>query len=168
MGGLITLDYSIMKRPEVTALIITSPPLDVDQPLPLSKVLMAKVLNNIVPSTRIKTGLITNILSKDPAVVQAYIDDPLVHDLASARLGMYIIERGAFVRENPGKLKIPTLLMVGTSEANVSQEAIHQFGLASQYCQEKTWPGLFHEIHNEPEHKQVFEFTENWIRSKIE
>jgi alpha-beta hydrolase superfamily lysophospholipase len=30
-------------------------------------------------------------------------------------------------------------------------------------CILKIWPGLFHEVHNEPEKEQVFEFLRNWL-----
>jgi len=167
LGALITLDYAITQKPDISAVIATSPPLDVDQPLPKSKILAAKVLNILLPSVGIKTGLVTDVLSKDESVVRAYLNDPIVHDIASARLGMYIIERGEFVRENPEKLSVPALLMVGTSEANVSQTAIHQFASGSALCEEKTWPGLYHELHNEPEKDMVFEFAERWMDVRI-
>jgi alpha-beta hydrolase superfamily lysophospholipase len=31
----------------------------------------------------------------------------------------------------------------------------------------KIWDGLYHEIHNEPEKQAVFEYTLNWINSKL-
>jgi alpha-beta hydrolase superfamily lysophospholipase len=38
------------------------------------------------------------------------------------------------------------------------------FGRVTGEVTHREWPGLFHEIHNEPEKEQVFEFTLAWMK----
>ncbi len=163
LGGLIALDYSIQHKPVINGVIVSAPVLDVNEPIPPVKLVLAKMMNKFFPSFTLDSGLNRNMLSRDKSVIERYNDDPLVHGYTSARMGMYIIEKGAFVRNNAKKISLPTLVMVGSAEGIVSREAIHDFCEQSDKCTEKIWAGLYHELHNEPEKMSVLKFTTEWI-----
>ena len=163
LGGLIALESLIRNKPEINGAIITAPVIDVNEPIPPIKLFLAKVMDKLFPSFALDSGLNRNLLSRDVNVVNAYNSDPLVHGKTSSRLGMYIINTGSFVRENAEKVSIPTFVMVGSAEGIVSKNAIDTFCKNSELCEEKEWPGLYHELHNEPEKNDVLDFAFNWM-----
>ena len=163
MGGLIVLDYTIQINSDINGVIATAPLLDVSEPIPFLKLTMAKIMDKIFPSFTLDSGLNRNMLSRDKSVIQRYNADPLVHGQTSSRLGMYIIEKGAFVCANARKISLPTLVMVGSAEGIVSKKAIHSLCEQSEKCKEKIWKDLYHELHNEPEKNRVLKFASEWI-----
>ncbi len=167
LGGLIALEYSIQVKPNINGVIASAPVLDVYEPIHPAKLLLAKIMNIVFPSFSLDSGLNRNMLSRDKSVIERYNADPLVHGHTSSRMGMYIIEKGEFVRNNPNKVSVPTLVMVGSAEGIVSKKAIHDFCDQSDNCVEKIWTGLYHELHNEPENFSVLEFTSEWIDSHL-
>jgi alpha-beta hydrolase superfamily lysophospholipase len=56
--------------------------------------------------------------------------------------------------------------MYGTGDHIVSGEAVRAFAAAAPNVTFHEWDGYFHELHNEPEKSDVFEFTDQWIQSK--
>ncbi len=167
LGGLIALEYSIQIKPVINGVIVSAPVLDVNEPISPIKLAMAKLMDKFFPSFTLDSGLNRNMLSRDKSVVERYNADPLVHGHTSARMGMYIIEKGKFVRDNANKVTLPTLIMIGSAEGIVSKKAIHDFCDQSNNCSEKVWAGLYHELHNEPEKMDVFQFTTEWIASHM-
>jgi len=57
--------------------------------------------------------------------------------------------------------------MVGSEEGIVSKDAINQFCKGSINCTIKTWKGLFHELHNEPEKQDVTQFAVDWLTKQL-
>lgn len=167
LGGLIALEYSIQVKPDINGVIASAPVLDVLEPIHPIKLLLAKIMNTVFPSFSLDSGLNRNMLSSDKSVIERYNADPLVHGHTSARMGMYIIEKGEFVRNNANKVSMPTLIIVGSAEGIVSKKAIHDFCEQSENCSEKIWAGLYHELHNEPENLSVLRFTSEWINSYL-
>ena len=165
LGGLIALEYSIQVKPNINGVIASAPVLDVYEPIHPVKLLLAKIMNTVFPSFSLDSGLNRNMLSRDKSVIERYNADPLIHGRSSARMGMYIVEKGEFVRNNASKVSVPTLIMVGSAEGIVSKKSIHDFCEQSEICSEKIWNGLYHELHNEPEYLSVLEFTSEWIDS---
>ena len=163
LGGLIALEYSILIKPIITGVIASAPVIDVYELIPPVKLALAKIMNKIFPSFTLDSGLNRNMLSSDKSVIERYNADPLVHGHTSSRMGMYIIEKGAFVRDNAKNISLPTLVMVASEEGIVSKKAIHDFCEQSDKCSEKIWTDFYHELHNDPENLNVLTFTPEWI-----
>ncbi len=104
-------------------------------------------------------------LSRDPKVVEAYKNDPLVHPMISGKTGIEIVRQGEWLIANANRLHHPMLLMSGSEDRLCSIDGVKEFaanapkGLVTL----KIWKGLYHEIHNEPEKAEVFKFTVDWI-----
>ena len=163
LGGLIVSVFLLENQPTIRGAILSAPVLDVENPLPPFKVTLAKMMNKVFPAITLDNGLDREKLSKDKDVVEKYNADPLVHGLASARLGAFIIEKGKYVLNNPQLLTSPTLIMVGADEAIVSKSAIDTF-CKSSLCTIKIWDGMYHEIHNEPGKQAVFQYGLDWMK----
>lgn len=164
LGGLISGVFLLEKQPTIQGAILSAPALDVENPLPPLKIALAKMMNKVFPAITLDNGLERDKLSKDKDVVDRYNSDPLVHGLASARLGAFIIDKGKYVLDNAQLLSKPALIMVGADEAIVSKSAIDSFCESSKLCTKKIWEGMYHEIHNEKDKQAVFQYTLDWMK----
>jgi len=147
----------------VDALVMSSPALDAGMK-PLQKMLLG-VLGPIAPDLAAGNGLKPEWVSRDPAVVLAYQNDPLVHDRVTPRLVRFIVDGGAFVLERAPRWHTPTLLMWAGADRCVAPRGSAAFAAAAPKAvlQAQEWPGLFHEIFNEPEQQQVIGALMQWL-----
>jgi alpha-beta hydrolase superfamily lysophospholipase len=72
MGGNLTLNYLIRRRPNLSAAIVTSPYLKLAFEPPRWKVVLVKLSAGLIPTLSQPTGLETAAISRDKKVVKAY------------------------------------------------------------------------------------------------
>jgi len=165
MGGLIATGYLLSERPRPDAAILSAPSLDAD--IPAHLVLAAKVLGRLTPGLRVKSSIVGEHLSKDPSVGEAYLADPLVDLRTSTRLGRLAMEEQSPMRERCAQIDVPTLVIHGADDVLVPPRASAPLA-ASPAVTRKLYPGLRHELHNEPEREtvlqDVFAFIEGTLR----
>ena len=102
----------------------------------------------------------TGFLSRDPAVIEAYVNDPLVyHGPIPTRLGGMM----AAVSDAVPLIRLPTLIMAGNAVADGARSQVLFEVLGSKDKTIKLYKGLRHEIFNEPEHLQVFNDLAKWL-----
>ena len=109
-----------------------------------------------------------NAVSRDPAVVADYLADPLVYrGKVPARTAHEIYRAIASYPARVGALAVPCLLMHGDADTLVSAvDAAPLFQrIASADKTIRIWPGLFHEIFNEPEREEVLALTAEWLQA---
>ena len=84
MGGLIVL-RTLLFRPDlpIQNLIVSGPAIGSKVPVPFLKEVAGRVLAKVWGSFQMETGIDATLISHDPAVVQAYIKDRLVHSKAT-------------------------------------------------------------------------------------
>ena len=90
-------------------LVLSSPALDLGMTA-LQHALLA-LLHPLAPDLQIGNGLRPAAISRDPAVVQAYIRDPLVHNRITPRLVRFMRDAGAAVLACAPRWRTPTLLL---------------------------------------------------------
>ena len=147
----------------IDALVMSSPALDPGANA-VQKFLLATVAP-LLPRLAVNNGLKVDWISRDPAVVQAYAADPLVHDRITGRLGIFVAQQGPAVIAAAPRWKTPTLLMWAGSDRCVSPAGSMAFaaGAPRNVVTPREWPGLFHEIFNEPEHAEVLQVMADWL-----
>lgn len=167
MGGLITLYYTLLKKPKkIKGVISTSPGLEPGYPIPSWKTTLGNLLYSIAPRFSMDNGLPVDGISHDKAVVAAYKADKLNHSLISARMGMDLIRNGKMVSARAADFPLPLLLMVGGDDQLVSPRAVKEFGEKSGHKTTlKVWDGGFHELHNEPYKSEVLQTMVDWIKT---
>ncbi len=169
MGGNLTLNYVLRRHPKgLAGHIATGPHIRLAFEAPALKIFAGKLLRRFMPALSLPTGLASHFLSHDPAVVQAYKADPLVHDQLSASAGLAVLEGAAWLNEYSGDYPLPLLLQHGAGDKITSAHATKEF--ASRLHGDVTfheWPDLYHEIHNEKEQEQVFELTLHWMEKEM-
>ena len=168
MGGNQVINFALRRKPDLMGVIATDPWLKLAFDPPAMQVTLGRMMNNIVPGFTQKSGLETAALSRDPNVVQAYKDDPLVHDKISARLFVGMYESGLWALDHAAEFTLPLLLMHGTADRLTSAEASRQFAeRGGKNITWRAWDGFYHEIHNEPEKAKVIKVMVDWIASRL-
>jgi len=163
MGGLVAARLVADRLRSVDALILSSPALDPGMNV-FQKLLLA-VLGPVAPKLAVNNGLKPAWISRDPAVVQAYMNDPLVHDRVTPRLARFIVDGGAFVLARASQWSVPTLLIYAGSDRCVAPAGSAEFAAAapSEWVSTREFKPLFHEIFNEPEQAEVFGVLTAWL-----
>lgn len=168
MGGGLVLNYVTRREVELTGLITTGPWIRLAFEAPAFKIIAGRFLKRFMPTLTLPTGLAAHFISHDEAVVKAYNADPLVHNKLSAAAGIALLEGAKWVDNWAGTLKMPVLLQHGGEDKITSAPATRRFAerVKGDFTHHE-WPGLYHEIHNEKEKEQVFEYTLKWMESKM-
>jgi alpha-beta hydrolase superfamily lysophospholipase len=106
----------------------------------------------------------TDFLSRDPNVIEAYIQDPLVYrGPVPTRLGGMMTA----ISNAVPLIKLPTLIMAGNAVADGTRSRTLYDLLSSNDKTLKIYDGLRHEIFNEPEQLQVFGDMESWLEDHV-
>jgi alpha-beta hydrolase superfamily lysophospholipase len=150
-------------RREVDALMLSSPALDPGMSA-FQKALLA-LLGPLAPNLKLGNGLKPDWISRDPRVVAAYTADPLVHDRVTPALVRFIVDGGEFVRRHAPAWRVPTLLMWAGADRCVAPAGSTAFVAAAptDVVTAREWPGLAHEIFNEPEQREVLSTLTQWL-----
>jgi alpha-beta hydrolase superfamily lysophospholipase len=168
LGGNQVINFALRRNSELLGVIATGPWLELAFQPPPSKVMLGKIMNTIFPGFAQASGLETSALSHDAEVVKAYENDPLVHDRISARLFVNTFDTGLWALNHAEEIPMPLLLMHGGADRITSPEASRQFAeSAGEKVTLRIWDDLYHEIHNEPEKGEVFEFMIDWMNSQL-
>ena len=119
---------------------------------------LASVLSALTPKLPL-FAVDPSLVSRDPAVVKAYVDDPVVYH---GKLPVRTISElagavGAFPAR-VGAITIPTLIMYGTEDklAPPAGSVMLSERIAATDKTLIPYEGLYHEILNEPEQQQVW------------
>jgi alpha-beta hydrolase superfamily lysophospholipase len=145
------------------ALVLSSPALDPGLSL-LQRALLS-VMPKLAPNLAVANGLRPQWISKDPAVVAAYVADEKVHDRITPRLGRFILDAGREALALAPRWRVPTLLMWGGADRCVAPQGSARFADAAdpQFMTAHLFSSLSHEIFNEPQQDEVFKVLERWL-----
>lgn len=168
MGGLVAARFVAgdgaepWSRP-VEALVLSSPALDAGMSI-VQKLLLAS-LGRLAPNLAVGNGLKPEWISRDAAVVRAYVADPLVHDRVTPRLARFIVDGGEVVGARAEQWRVPTLLLYAGSDRCVAPAGSAGFAAAAPQAvvAAHEFRPLFHEIFNEPEQAEVFGVLRDWL-----
>jgi len=164
MGGNLALNYALRRRPPLRGVIATGPWLRSAIDQPAWRVRSGLALHKIRPSLSQRSGIDVTAVSRDPVQVQAYRDNPLIHDKISLRVYFSCAAAGLWALDHAAEFPLPLLLMHGGADRLTSAAASREFAAKIKNgCTYKEWDGLFHEIHNEPEQQQVFACMLDWL-----
>lgn len=163
LGGGIVLDYLLRVNPRIKGAIVTSPWLRLSFEPPKGKVILAKLMKNLVPGLVQSSGLNVSHISHDEAAVEKYKTDQLVHDKISVSLFNCAMNAAKYSLEHASELKVPVLLIHGSADLINSPDGSREFAGKSDKVVLKIWEGGYHELHNEPFKNDVFKFIINWI-----
>jgi alpha-beta hydrolase superfamily lysophospholipase len=166
MGALIVLGYLL--RPELRAVpdlvVLGSPALD--SALAGWKKGLSRALGRLTPTLAIPNGIDGSTLSRDPEVARRVAGDPACATASTARFGAEGLAEQARVRQQYQRLNLPTLVLHGLDDRLVPASASEVLATLPS-VERRTYPGLRHELHNEPEGPAILDEVIAWLRATI-
>ncbi len=168
MGGLIALDLAVRQTIPLEGLVLSAP---AACPREVSKLTLAigRALSRVAPNTGV-LRLPLNRISRDPAVVDAYNNDPLVFRTPiRARLAAEMLDAMDRIDAGLPSLRVPLLVMQGTADGLVDPGCgPHVYDRAGSPDKTlKVYDGLWHEIFNEPERDHVLGDLTSWLGTHL-
>jgi acylglycerol lipase len=167
MGGTVALSYTTGHQDRLAGLILSGP-LAALEAAPAIQRLVARALSALVPRLPL-FAIDASRISRDPAVVASYQQDPLVHH---GKLPVRTVaELAAAIDSFPerlGAITIPTLIMYGTADSICPPEGsrLVRERISASDRTLKAYDGLYHEIFNEPEGPQVMDDVVAWLAAR--
>jgi alpha-beta hydrolase superfamily lysophospholipase len=163
MGGNVAFGYALRWPDDLSGLILSGPL--IGGSAPAAQRLAVKLLSAIAPPLG-TVDLPPGAVSRDPQVVDDYLNDILVtigkvpartaHELFAPLPG--------YLKRAP-EMKVPVLIQHGEADALVplagARPTIDAIGASDKTV--ITYPGLFHEIYNEPEKEHVIGDLSHWL-----
>jgi acylglycerol lipase len=167
MGAMIALRYACDHQHRLNGLALSGALASIEAPAAL------RIVGHAISAVAPRFGLIaidSSLISRDPAVVDAYRLDPLVHHgKLPARTAAEIADTvGTFPARVP-EITIPTLIMYGTEDRLCPPAGSQMLGERIGAADTRVIPyeGLYHEIFNEPERDTVLSDLSEWLAVRV-
>jgi alpha-beta hydrolase superfamily lysophospholipase len=168
LGAIIICDYVLHRKPRLYGVVLTAIAIKTPLQDQKGKLLLSKALGAIYPKLSLDSGLDPTTISKDAKIVSDYVNDPLVHHKITVGFGNSSISAIDYINTHASEWTLPVLLMHGEADKLGYAEGSRDLArMIKGDCTLKIWPGLVHEIHNEPEKQQVFEYLRQWLDNHI-
>jgi acylglycerol lipase len=165
MGGLIASYYLLDHQADFRGAVISAPVIKIGDSITPATITMGKLLSKLAPGVGL-LGLDVNSISRDPQVVSAYANDPLVfHGKTPARLAAEMLSGMQRVDAEAGKITLPFIVVQGSEDKLVDPRGAQLlYDRASSTDKTiKVYEGLYHEVFNEPERARVLGDVETWL-----
>jgi len=169
MGGLIASYYLLDHQADFRGGILSAPFVKVSDSISQATITIGKILSVVTP----RAGLVTldvSGISRDPEVVTAYVNDPLVfHGKTPVRLGAELLKAMLRVRAEAHRIALPLIILQGGGDRLVDP-ACGQILYDKAGSKDKTikvYEGLYHEVFNEPERARVLKDVETWLAAHV-
>jgi acylglycerol lipase len=163
MGGNVAFGYALRWPEDLSGLVLSGPL--IGGSAPAVQQLAVKLLSAIAPNLG-TVALPPEAVSRDPEVVAAYAADPLVTvGKVPARTAHELFAPLPGYRKRAPEMKVPVLVQHGEADALVplagARPTIDAIGADDKTV--ITYPGLFHEVYNEPEKDAVIGDLARWL-----
>lgn len=169
MGGLISAAYLLDHPADFIACALSAPAIASELQPGALQIALIRIMSRLVPSLGVMQ-LAAGGISRDPVVVEAYTADPLVHHgKFSARFINEMFNTMGRVQSEASEITLPLLLLHGEADS-MTAPAGSQLLYAAVSSEEKRlqlYPGLYHEIFNEPEREQVLADLLAWFEQRL-
>ncbi len=160
MGGLVATRYAQTHPTELDALVLSGPVIGANPAI------AALLELDPIPEVPIDPA----VLSRDPAVGEAYVADPLVYNGPfKPETLRSLFAAVAAVAEGPSFGSLPVLWIHGAEDALVPYAPVAEAfeHLRGEASEEKAYPGARHEIFNETNRDEVLDDVVAFINAQI-
>ncbi len=168
LGGLVVLDYALHHPEGIRGVVAVAPPLGA-LGIPAALLALGRVLSRVWPRFSLETGMDLRGLSRDPAVVEGVLADPLFHRRGTARLSTEVVRIIARVQQNAQDFPVPLLVVHGGGDRMVPPEGSRRFVAAARQA-DKTLleiPGAYHALLADLDRERVLAVIGDWIAARI-
>ena len=169
MGGGIVFAYGVEHPDNYDLMVLSGPAVAAQTAVSPLLARIAKAVGAIAPGLPMQ-ALDSSAVSRDPAVVNAYDTDPLVyHGKVPAGIGRALLLVGETMPQRAPALTAPLLVVHGSDDRLIPVDGSRQLveAVGSSDVELKVYPGLYHEVFNEPERDQVLDDVVSWINARL-
>ena len=170
MGGLIAAHLLLTHQDKFVGALLSGAAIQSPQEPPAFQVVIIKIVAAILP----KLGMLqldASGISRDPKVVEKYMNDPLVNKgKLSARLLVEMFKTMDECVECASNINLPIRIMHGSADDMTAPEGSQLLfdSISSDDKEIEIYDGLMHEILNEPEGPEITEEIIAWMQQRLE
>jgi alpha-beta hydrolase superfamily lysophospholipase len=171
MGGLISTLYLIEHQAGHAGAVLSAPAIKQGDDVGAFTISLGRILSRVAPRAGVR-ALDPAGVSRDPAVVQAYRDDPLVYTgKLSARMGAEMLGAMERAQRDAARITLPILIMQGTADTIVNPAGAQLLydRVSSPDRSLRLYQGYYHELYNEPEPERspVLDDVLTWLTAHL-
>lgn len=169
MGAVIVACYILDYNPALAGVLLSGTSTEMPDDVTPLTLALGKVLSAVLPRMPLK-ALKSTTVSRDPAVVQAYDSDPMIHrGLLPARTGVELLQAQQRIAAHAPEIALPVLMIHGGDDRLAPLSGARAFyeALGAEDKTLKVYEGLYHEVCNEPECGLVLADIASWIEAHL-
>jgi len=169
MGGLIAAGFLLEHQAAFQACVLSGPAIKSEQAPPAVVIALIRLISALAPTVPLIQLDATGV-SRDQNVVDEYVNDPLVHHgKLSARLISEMAGAMKTTLASASEIKLPIIFMHGEADILTAPSGSEEMfkKVSSPDKTLKIYPGLFHEIFNEPEKETVLADMSSWLEAHL-
>ncbi|MFA8439267.1 alpha/beta hydrolase [Pueribacillus sp. YX66] len=170
MGGLVLIRTLMIRTLPVKAVILSSPCLGLVNNPPKLLEEFSKLLNLFSPKFRLDTNIAPGLGTRNEELKAKDAIDPLYNRKVSIRWYRELRKAMNIAHKEPEQFpNVPLLVLQGGDDRIVNKHDVKAWfdRLTIHEKIYKEWDGLFHEVFNEPEREQVFQFALHFVQKKL-
>jgi acylglycerol lipase len=171
MGGLIGALHLLAHQERLAGAVLSGPAVKAPGNIPAAIIFAGRALSVLFPGAGLVPPVDAEGVCRDPAVVAAYLADPLVcRGKITARLGAEILDAMERLRRESVRITLPLLIVQGSADKLVDPAGARLLcdSVASIDKKLIVYEGLYHEVFNEPERNRVLADVEAWLETHLE
>ena len=169
MGGLVATSFLLDHQTDFAACVLSGAAVRPAVELSSIQRLVMHFFSRFLPKLRV-LQLDASEVSRDPEVVDRYRKDPLVYSgKVTARVAEQLFSEMKRIEDNAAAIEVPMLILHGSSDGLTSPEGskmLHE-NVSSRDKKMIIYEGLYHEIYNEPEQKDVMTDVADWLAPRL-
>jgi alpha-beta hydrolase superfamily lysophospholipase len=138
-------------------------------PVPWLKETLATAVSRVAPTFLMDSEIDARWLSHDPAIVEAYLADPMVFKTVNPRWFFEVRKAQDEVLERAGEIRLPVLFLLGGADPIAhpgrGRQVFERLGSADKRL--RVYDDLFHEVLNEVERARVLRDLLDWLGEHV-
>lgn len=169
LGGAIAITFLENYQKAFAGCILSAPAFQVGEAVNPLTIAIGRQLVKVLPTLRISGNSDKSAISRDAAVVKAFLEDPLCCHTNTVNQGKEILDQLPKLPSIARKLELPTLIAHGSSDKIVRLEGSFEL-LKCLSSRDRTLhiiPGGYHEPHNDWGKEDYFKTLHLWINRQL-
>lgn len=162
-GGVVAFSALLRGAIHPARLVVSNPALRPAQKVPALKARFGQIGSRLLPDVALSSGLDANHISRDPEVVRAYREDPLVHDRVSSRLYTEWSAARQKVMDRASSIEVPVLVICGSGDRLIEPSGSRDLAARLPRGLLKEYPERYHEPFNDYGSAEVFDDLATWL-----
>jgi alpha-beta hydrolase superfamily lysophospholipase len=164
LGGAIALDYALRFSEGLQGVIVTSPAIGKVGVSPW-KMAIGRMLSRVYPRFSLKLGLDRYASSRDLHAISIFLQDPLRHEYASARLATEFLEAVDWIQSHVLDLRLPLLVLHGSEDRVAHPDSSWAFCLQVTFPDKECYelPGSYHDLHADINRDEILADLGEWL-----